>query len=224
MAASVNNGVSSSFLQRICKQSLPTLETAAEDNETSSRTRWSSCILHGLTTVIKYALRTQLVDLIGDYIYFAPSQRGRRYSQQTCSGVHVRVRSPAAKPYSIPNRSGWVWSMVITGAYDFGNPNAPEILPYYTADGQTVYAKLRQDRRANTTAVSGVTWERYNSRSQSLPASVTSIPDGGVVFLLARMAFWNDYHPKLAQVKFDTKKDCGQRLLARVCTLATFLQ
>ena len=52
--------------------------------------------------------------------------------------------------------------------------------------------------------VSGVTWERYNSSHRAY-LRVDAHPKMAAAFAPLRMAFWNNYYPKLAQIKFDTR-------------------
>lgn len=57
-------------------------------------------------------------------------------------------------------------------------------------------------------AASGVPWERYNSTHRAY-LRVGTTPQTTAAFYPRRMAFWNDYHPKLVQVKFDKKVVSG---------------
>ena len=176
----------------------------------------------------KYALRTQLVDLIGDYIYFAPSHEVADIHSKYAP---VYMYEFAHRPQTIFNTNK-KWMGVVHGdnvAYDFGIPMLQKFLPYYTADDRqvssfimAVYANFAKTGEPTPQPVSGVTWERYNSSHRAY-LRVDVNPKMAASFAPRRMAFWNDYHPKLAQVKFDTKKDVDSGASAGV-TLATFLQ
>ena len=93
--------------------------------------------------------------------------------------------------------------------FDFGVPFLPFFLPFYSSADRnvslfimTMYANFA---RSGDPSVSGVAWEKYNSSHRAYLRVDTS-PKMMVSFNPRRMSFWNDYYPKLAQLKFDTDK------------------
>jgi len=80
------------------------------------------------------------------------------------------------------------------------------LLPYSAADRSvslfimTMYTNFA---KSGDPSVSGVTWERFNSSHRAY-LRVDSNPKMAAAFNPRRMAFWNDYHPELAQMKFYT--------------------
>ena len=154
----------------------------------------------------KYALRSQLVDLVGDYLFFAPSHK--------VADIHSKV-APVYM-YEFAHKSmnvslGTEWMGVAHGDnvdYDFGVPFLP-IRPYSATDRNvslfimTMYANFA---RSGDPSASGVTWERFNSSHRAY-LRIDANPKMAASFYPRRMAFWNDYYPKLEQVKFDTKKE-----------------
>ena len=170
----------------------------------------------------KYALRSQLVDLVGDYLFFAPSHK--------VADIHSKV-APVYM-YEFAHKSlnvsfGTEWMGVTHGDnvdYDFGVPFLP-IRPYSATDRSvslfimTMYANFA---RYGDPSASGITWERFNS-SQRAYLRVDTNPKMASSFHPHRMTFWNDYYPKLAQVKFETKKEAVSGASTSVA-IGTFLQ
>jgi len=169
----------------------------------------------------KYALRSQLVDLIGDYLFVAPTHE--------VADIHSKVAPVymyefAHKPnFSFADAE---WQGVVHAdniLFDFGAPFS-RLLPYSAADRNvslfimTMYANFA---RSGDPTVSGVTWERFNSSHRAY-LRVGANPKMAVSFNPRRMAFWNDYYPKLAQVRFDIKKEVVSGANASA-TIATFL-
>ena len=155
----------------------------------------------------KYALRTQLVDLVGDYIYFAPSHE--------VADIHSKVASVymyefAHRPKNASMSAEWMG--VVHGEnvpFDFG---IPLWFPRYDAADKNVsmfimeaYANFAKNGDPTPQSVSGVTWERYNSSHRAY-LRVHPNPKMAAAFAPRRMSFWNDYYPKLEQVNFETKK------------------
>ena len=70
--------------------------------------------------------------------------------------------------------------------------------------------------------VSGVMWKRYNSSYRAY-LRADSKPKMAASFAPLRMAFWNDYYPKLEQVKFDTKEYVASGTGETVCSTTFFL-
>lgn len=167
----------------------------------------------------KYALRSQLVDLIGDYIFFAPSHE--------VADIHSKV-SPvyiyefAHRPKNASRFPEWMG--VAHGdnvVFDFGIPLLPG-LPFVEADKNVsmfimeMYAKFAWSAGLEA---SGVTWKKYNS-SERAYLRVGPNPKMAASFNPRRMAFWNDYHPKLTQLKLETAVGSGA---SGIVTMGTFL-
>ena len=158
-----------------------------------------------------YALRSQLVDLIGDYMYFAPSHE--------VADIHSLV--VPVYMYEFAHRSNVVsygakWMGVVHAdnvAYDFGIPLLTTLpFKYDTADKNVslfimaMYVNFARFGDPNPQLVSGITLEKFNS-TQRAYLIVDVSPKMAASFYPRRMAFWNDYYPKLAQLNIDTKKD-----------------
>lgn len=158
----------------------------------------------------KYALRSQLVDLISDYMYFAPSQKVADIHSQFAPVYMFEFAYRSKVSFGSP------WMGVVHGnniMYDFGIPFLPNSpFKYDTTDRNislfimAVYANFARSGNPTPQPVSGVTWERFNTSHRTyLQVEVNS--KMAASFYPRRMAFWNDYYPKLAQLKFDTKKE-----------------
>ena len=169
----------------------------------------------------KYELRSQLVDLISDFFYFAPSHE--------VADIHSKV-APVYM-YEFAHRSsvsyGQEWMGVVhlnNVPFDFGIPLHPG-LPYNATDKNvslfimTMYANFA---RSGDPSASGVTWERFNSTHRAY-LRVDTNSKMAASFNPRRMAFWNDYYPKLVEVKFDSKKEQTSGVGTGV-TMATFYQ
>ena len=172
----------------------------------------------------KYALRSQLVDLVGDYYYFAPSHEVAD-AQSQFAPVYM---------YEFAHRSKFSfnteWMGVDHGTnapYDFGSPLVP-IWPFQNSEADnnvslfimTTYANFARTGNPTPQPVRDVTWERFNSSHRAY-LRVDANPKMASSFYPRRMAFWNDYQAKLAQVKFETKKEVVSG--ARSVTMGTFV-
>ena len=156
----------------------------------------------------KYALRSQLVDFLGDHIYFAPSHEVADIHSKHAS-VYIYEFAHRPKNASIFPE----WMGVVHGenvGFPFG---IPLWFPRYDAADKNVskfimatYANFAKTGDPTPQPVSGVTWERYNSTHRAY-LRVESKPKMAAAFAPRRMAFWNDYYPKLQQVEFDTRKE-----------------
>ena len=159
----------------------------------------------------KYALRTQLVDLLGDYVFVAPSHEVADIHSQHAPVYMYEFAHRSVKASIYPE---WMGVPHFENAlYDFRIPLLPSLSSKYDAADKNVslfimalYANFIKTDDPTPQPVSGVTWERYNSSHRAY-LRVDANPKMATSFSPRRMAFWNDYHPKLAQVKFDTKKD-----------------
>ena len=161
----------------------------------------------------KYALRSQLVDLIGDYIYFAPSHE--------VADIHSKVAPVYMYEFAHRRTKGnknKEWMGVVHSdnlPYDFGHPFYPGLSSDFDAGDRNVsliimgmYSNFAKKGDPTPQPVSGVTWERYNSSHRAY-LRVDVHPKMAAAFAPRRMSFWNDYYPKLAQVKFDTRDKVG---------------
>ena len=173
----------------------------------------------------KYALRNQLVNIISDFFYFAPghevadnhSQVAPVYMYEFAHHTKVTIGSP------------WMGVIHLDNVpFDFGIPLSPDGLRYDAGDRNVslfimaTYANFARSGDPTPQPVSGVTWNRYNSSHRAY-LRVDTNPKMASTFYPLRMAFWNDYHPKLAQLKFDTKKEVVSGARAGV-TMGTFYQ
>ena len=98
-------------------------------------------------------------------------------------------------------------------AYDFGIPLLTTLPFKYDMTDKNVslfimamYVNFARFGDPNPQLVSGITLETFNS-SQRAYLIVDVSPKMAASFYPRRMAFWNDYYPKLAQLNIDTKKD-----------------
>ena len=157
----------------------------------------------------KYALRSQLIDLVGDYIYFAPSHE----VADTHNKVAPVYMYEFAHRRKIGNKNK-EWMGVVHSdniPYDFGIPFLPRLYSSFDAADRNVslfimklcvnFAKIGDP---TPQPVSGVTWEKYNSSHRGY-LRVDANPKMAAAFAPRRMAFWNGYYPKLTQVNFETK-------------------
>ena len=156
----------------------------------------------------KYALRTQLVDLISDFIYFAPGHEVADIQSKVAS---VYMYEFAHRPKHVSIFAEWMGVVHSENVpFDFGIPLW--FSGYDAADKNVsmfimaVYSNFAKIGDPTPQPVSGVTWERYNSSHRAY-LRVHPNPKMAAVFAPRRMAFWNDYYPKLEQVNFETKKD-----------------
>ena len=159
----------------------------------------------------KYALRNQLVDLIGDYLFVAPIHEVADIHSQHVPVYMYEFAHRSEKASIYPERMGVVHYENVL--YDFGVPLFPGLLSNYDVTDRDVslfimetYTNFAKFGETTPQSVSGVTWERYNSSHRAY-LRVDANPKMAKVFAPRRMAFWNDYYPKLAQVKFETKTE-----------------
>ena len=173
----------------------------------------------------KYASRSQLVDLIGDWIYFAPSHKVADIQSQVAP-VYMYEFAHKSKKASLYSTADWMGVVHADNKpYDFGIPLLPLFSSTYDrADRNvslfimTMYANFAS---SGDPAVSGVTWERYNSSHRAY-LLVDTNPKMAASFNPRRMAFWNEYYPKLARTKFETKKKRTSGA-SKVVTMGTIL-
>jgi len=148
----------------------------------------------------KYALRSQLVDLVGDYLFVAPSlQTADMHSQ--FAPVYVYEFAHRSKLSPLPE-----WKGVTHGdniVYDFGIPMLPGIPLNYDAADRNISLLIMEMyvnfARSGEPKVSGITWEKYNS-TQRAYLRIDANPKMAASFNPRRMAFWTNFYPKLAQI------------------------
>ena len=116
----------------------------------------------------KYALRSQLADFIGDYVYFAPSHEvadsTAKLLQYTCTSSHI------GEEKEMRTRSGWVWFMVLMYPTSLEYRSTLVFRQILTQAIEIVH-KLRQERRSNTPASKRCYVGEVQQQSQSLLAS-----------------------------------------------------
>ena len=171
----------------------------------------------------KYALRSQLVDLVSDYYYFAPSHEVADIQSKVAPVYLYEFAHRSIAKFSF--NADWIGVGHGTNAtYDFGGPLVPR-WPFQHSEADnnvnvfimTTYANFARSGDPTPLPVSGVTWERFNS-SRRAYLRVDANPKMATSFNPRRMAFWNDYYPKLVELKFDTKKEVVNGVSARVTT------
>ncbi|KAL9966471.1 hypothetical protein ACROYT_G024553 [Oculina patagonica] len=208
MATSVDNGVSPSVFKEFVTK-LAHARNSREENADLIADALQFMYTPWPDNSDKYALRSQLVDLIGDYIFVAPSLK--------VADIHSKAAPVYLYEFAHRKTLGNTnkkWMGVVHGdnvPYDFGMPFLPKLYPGYDAADRNVslfimemYAKFAKTGDPTPQPVSGVTWERYNTSHRAY-LRVDAHPKMAAAFAPRRMAFWNDYHPKLAQVKFESK-------------------
>ena len=159
----------------------------------------------------KYTLRSQLVDLIGDCYYTAPTYEVADFHSQYAPVYLYEFAHRSEKASIYPEWMGVAHYENVL--YDFGFPLFPGISSSYDATDRNVslfvmelYANFAKFGDPTPQPVSGVTWERYNSSHRAY-LRVDAKSKMAASFAPRRMSFWNDYHPKLTQVKFEAKNE-----------------
>ena len=168
-----------------------------------------------------HALKTQLVDLIGDQNFFAPCHEA--------ADVHSKVAPVYMYEFAYSKAPGNAVKNGDNMAYDFGFPLLPRVSHLYNVSTDKnvslfimeLYVNFATHGNPTPKQVRGVTWERFNSSHRAY-LRVVANPKMAASFNSRRMAFWNDYYPKLTQVKFGTKKEVVSS--ACIVTMETFLQ
>ena len=150
----------------------------------------------------KYALRSNLVNLISDFYYFAPSHEVADFHSKVAP-VYIYEFAHMTK---VSYGAEWMGVVHLNNVpFDFGIPLLPG--PYDTADKNVslmIMSMYANFARSGDPSASGVTWERFNSSHRAY-LRVDTNPKMMASFFPRRMSFWNDYHPELVQVKFDLK-------------------
>ena len=150
------------------------------------------------------------MDFIGDYLYFAPGHE--------VADIHSKAAPLYMYEFAHRRTKGnknKEWMGVVHGAnvpYEFGMPFYPSLSSDFDAGDRNLSLLLMEyfAKSGDPTPqpVSGVTWERYDSSYRAYLRNHAH-PKMAAAFAPRRMAFWNDYYPKLAQVKFDTRDKVG---------------
>ena len=153
----------------------------------------------------KYALRGQLVDLFGDYLFFASSHE--------VADIHSKVAPVYMYEFAYSRIPGKLVKHSDNLPYDFGFPLLPKFSNLtYEADKNVsllimqLYVNFATYGNPTPEQVRSVTWERFNSSDRAY-LRIDANPKMAASFYPRRMAFWNDYYPKLVKVKFGTKKE-----------------
>ena len=156
----------------------------------------------------KYALRSQLIDLIGDYQFFAPSHE--------VADIHSKVAPVYMYEFAHrPKNASFYpeWMGVVHGENVPFDSGIPLYFPRFDEADKNVslfimeaYVNFAWSGNPTPQPLSGVTWGRYNSSHRAY-LRVHPNPKMAESFSPRRISFWNDYYPKLVQVKFDIKKD-----------------
>ena len=166
------------------------------------------------------------MDMIGDFVFVAPSHEvADNHSQHAPVYMYEFAhRSNNASFY--PEWMGVAHEEDLP--YDFGIPLLPRFSEYDAVDKNislfvmAVYANFARTGDPTPQPVSGVTWERYNTSHRAY-LRVDASPKMEAAFAPRRMAFWNEYNPKLQEVKFDTKDEVTSGASAGVA-IAVFYQ
>ena len=174
----------------------------------------------------KYALKSQLVDIIGDFGFVAPSHEVADIHSQHAPVYMYEFAHRSKNASYYPE-----WMGVAHGEdvpYHFGFPLLPRFTKYDAVDKNVslfvmaVYANFARTGDPTPQPVSGVTWERYNSSHRAY-LRVDASPKMSAAFVPRRMAFWNEYIPKLEQVKLDhDTKDVDTSGASADVTMAIF--
>ena len=169
----------------------------------------------------KYALRSQLVDLLSDYLFFASSHEVADIHSKIAP-VYMYEFAYSSAPRSVVKHSDNV-------PYDFGFPLLPKFSSLSDEADKNMslfimdlYVNFATYGNPTPEQVRSVTWERFNSSHRAY-LRVDTNPKMAASFYPRRMAFWNDYYPKLTKMKFGTKKEVVGGACSTV-TMGPFVQ
>ena len=158
-----------------------------------------------------YAFRHKLIDVIGDYFYVVQTHE--------IAVIHISFAPVYLYEFTHSSRPNQQLGVVHGDnvPYGFGIPFLETSADtkgfhYYDArDRQvswfvmTLYTNFAKYGNPTPQPVSGVTWQQFNSAHRAYlrlganPAMVSC-------FDPRRMAFWNNYYPKLVQVEFGVRQ------------------
>lgn len=173
----------------------------------------------------KFALRSQLVDMIGDYLFFAPSHEVADIHSQFAPVYMYEFAHPAT--FSVARTEPWMGVPHAENVlFDFGIPLLPMFSSLYSEADRNVSLLIMAIHvnfaRSGDPTLGNIPWERYNS-SRRAYLKVDPNPKMAESFNPRRMAFWNDYYPKLTQVRIESDKEVISGA-SRGVTIGTFLQ
>ncbi|XP_078377734.1 neuroligin-4, X-linked-like [Oculina patagonica] len=154
-----------------------------------------------------YALRDKLIGLIGDYFYVVPTHEIAtihsnfapvylyEFSHRSKGNQHVGAAHGDNVPYDfgIP--------FLETSADAEGFPNYDTIDRQVSWFVMTLYTNFAKYGNPTPQPVSGVTWQQFNSTHRAY-LRVDANPAMVSCFDPRRMAFWNNYYPRLMRVEF----------------------
>ncbi|PFX33884.1 Neuroligin-4, X-linked [Stylophora pistillata] len=173
----------------------------------------------------KFALRSQLVDSIGDSVFVAPRKKVADIHSQYAE-VYMYEFAHRSK-----NSSYYAeWMGVAHGENlqkNFGIPVLPNFPEYDAADRNVslfvmaVYANFANFGNPTPQPVSGVMWEKYNSSHRAYLHKKNK-SKMAASFAPRRMSFWNKKKPKLKEVNFDLKSSIVSAVSSNAA-LATYL-
>ncbi|XP_068715517.1 neuroligin-4, X-linked-like [Montipora foliosa] len=172
----------------------------------------------------KFALRSQLVDMIGDYLFFAPSHEVADIHSQFAP-VYMYEFAHQAK-FSLSRTEPWMGVPHAENVpFDFGMPLLPMFSSRYSEADRNVSLLIMAIHvnfaRSGDPTLGNIPWERYNSSHRAY-LKVDPNPKMAESFNPRRMAFWNDYYPKLTQVRIESDKEVISGAIRGV-TIGTFL-
>ncbi|XP_068670380.1 neuroligin-4, X-linked-like [Montipora foliosa] len=172
----------------------------------------------------KLALRSQLVDMIGDYMFFAPSHEVADIHSQFAPVYMYKFAHPATLSVRTEPWMGVPHAENVP--FDFGMPLLPMFSSINSEADRNVSLLIMAIHvnfaRSGDPTLGNIPWERYNSSHRAY-LRVDPNPKMAESFNPRRMAFWNDYYPKLTQVRIESDKEVISGA-SRGVTIGTFLQ
>ena len=171
-----------------------------------------------------YALRDNLIELIGDYFYVVPTHEIAashsnfapvylyEFSHRSTGDQHVGVSHGDNVPYDFGK------PFVETSADEEGSPKYDAKDRQVSRFVMTLYTNFAKYGNPTPQSVSGVTWQQFNSTHRAY-LRVDANPVMVSRFDPRRMAFWNRYFPKLVQVQFGLPPEVADFLVRVVFTL-----
>lgn len=174
------------------------------------------------------ALREKLIDLIGDYFYVVPTHEIAtihsnfapvylyKFSHRSRGNQHVGVAHGDNVPYDF----GIPFLEISADAEGFHNYDVKDRQVSWFV--MTLYANFAKYGNPTPQPVSGVTWHQFNSTHRAY-LRVDANPAMVSCFDPHRMAFWNNYYPKLVQVEFGVSTEAVGFLMQVIMTLVIIL-
>ncbi|XP_068740575.1 neuroligin-4, X-linked-like [Montipora capricornis] len=172
----------------------------------------------------KFALRSQLVNVFGDYVFYAPSHEVADIHSKYASVYMYEFAHPAT--FSVARTEPWMGVPHAENVpFDFGMPLLPMFSSRYSEADRNVSLLIMAIHvnfaRSGDPTLGNIPWERYNSSHRAY-LKVDPNPKMAESFNPRRMAFWNDYYPKLTQVRIESDKEVISGA-SRGVTIGTFL-